>query len=39
MLRRMLAHVDRTIFRAPDASESPLKGRKLLLTPEMLFER
>ena len=39
MLRRMLTHIDRAIFRAPDADESPLKGRKLLLTPEMLFEQ
>ena len=38
MLRRMLAHIDHTIFRAPDATDSPLKGRKLLITPEMLFE-
>jgi len=38
MLRSMLAHIDRTIFRAPEATEWPLKGRKLLLTPELLFE-
>jgi hypothetical protein len=38
MLRLMLTHIDRVILRAPDATESPLKGRKLLLTPEMLFE-
>ena len=38
MLRSMLTHIDRVILRAPDATESPLKGRKLLLTPEMLFE-
>ena len=39
ILWRMLAHIDRTIFRAPDAIDSPLRGRKLLLTPEMLFDR
>ena len=38
MLRQMLAHIDSTIFRSPTAAEWPLKGRKLLLTPEMLFE-
>ncbi|MEO7189784.1 MAG: DUF5615 family PIN-like protein [Vicinamibacterales bacterium] len=38
ILLRLLKHVDRTLFRAPDAAELPLKGRKLTLTPERLFQ-
>jgi predicted nuclease of predicted toxin-antitoxin system len=37
MLRRLLAHIDRTIFRPAGAPPLPLRGRKVTMTPDRLF--
>jgi hypothetical protein len=37
MLRRLLAHIDRTVFRPVGAPPLPLRGRKVTMTHDHLF--